>query len=143
MKHKIILVSVTILLGVIAWYFRSLLQSGSIGLCNGNFSCESILFRGVAWPFINSSSYLIVSTLILAFIPYSFLKIWLKIMIPYFIIALILVIETPALCGGMICFDRTLIASGLAKLFLILTILIILSKSLYLWFIFRRNKRNI
>ena len=143
MKYRIILVFTTILLWVIAWYLRSLLQSGSVGVCNGSFSCESILFRGVAWPFVDSSSYLIISTLILAFLPYSFLKTWLKIMIPYFIIALILVIETPILCGGMICFDRTLVASGLAKLFLILTILIIFSKSMYLWFIFYRNKRNI
>jgi hypothetical protein len=61
-------------------------------------------------------------------------------MIPYSIIAFIIVSLTAPLCGGMVCFDRTLVASGLSKIFLILTILILLTKSIYLFFKNRKNK---
>jgi len=61
-------------------------------------------------------------------------------MVPYFIITFLLTIHTPALCSGMLCDDRTLIASGFAKLFLILTILIIVGKSIQLFVISRKNK---
>jgi len=143
MKHRIILILIAVLLGVIALYFESLLRSETIGVCQGNTLCESSWFRGVIWPFLDSFWYVIISILFFVLFPFSFLKIWMKIMIPYFVVAFLLVASTPPLCSGFLCWDRNLIASGLAKLFLILTILIILSKSIYLWVISRRNKKTI
>jgi hypothetical protein len=40
----------------------------------------------------------------------------------------------------MICFDRTVVASGLSKIFLILTVLILVIKGIYLFVV--KSKKN-
>jgi len=143
MKHRIIVILILVLL-ILVMFFSTLLKfPEKNGLCQSDFACEEFWVRGVFWPINYSLIYLISSLALLIFFPYPFLKAWLKIMIPYFVIAFIAVITTPALCGGMICFDRTLVATGLSKLFLILTILILISKGVYVLIISKRKNKII
>lgn len=141
MRHKIILFLVLLILVTLIPISKWLRFPVEAGLCVNDFMCESFWVRGVSWPLNDSLLYLISSIALLIFFPFSFLKIWMKIMIPYFIIAFITVATTPAVCGGFLCFDRTLIASGLSKLFLILTILILLVKGIYLLIVSKRKKK--
>jgi len=141
MKYRIILIFVILLLGIIFGFLKYLLHPETIGLCQNNGLCNSFWSLGVAWPLHESLLYLIISIIPLIFLPFSFLKIWLKIMVPYFLIVLIFIIRTPDLCSGFLCWDRTLVASGFAKLFLILTVLIIIIQSIYFFIISKRNKK--
>jgi len=121
MKHRIVLVFITIFL---CFIFRS------TGLLD--------TYWALSFP------YLIGSVFLMALLPFNFLKIWLMIMIPVLLIGLVIISNISLTCAGwIVCFNKITVVNGFAKLFLIFTILIILSKSLYLWFIFRRNKRNI
>ncbi len=140
MKHRIILFIICLILGALLLYSDFFKNPINLGFCGQGGLCESNWFYGVFLPTYNSLIYLIIAISVLIFLPYSFLKTWMKIMIPYFVVALMLVINTDSLCGGMICFDRNIVASGFAKIFLILTILIILSKSIYL-FVVSKKKR--
>ena len=140
MKHRIYLVFVVILLVILIPFSKWLRFPAENGLCNNNFLCESYWLDGVALPLSNSLIYLIFSVAILIPFSFSVLKTWLKIMIPYFIVSLYFVAVTPDVCGGMLCWDRTLVASGLSKVFLILTILIVLTKSIYLFVVSKRAK---
>jgi hypothetical protein len=141
MKHRIIIIIAVAILGIIFWKMDMFKDPRVFGVCKEiDDLCESNWFYGVIVPLYKSLPYLISSLALLVFFPYSFLKIWMKIMIPYSIIAFIIVSLTAPLCGGMVCFDRTLVASGLSKIFLILTILILLTKSIYLFFKNRKNK---
>lgn len=116
--HRIILVSITILL-VAVFYIFNLIDT----------------YWATTLP------YLISSIIIISIFNYSYTIIFLYIMLPVFLISLAITLNTSLTCDSWaICFDRTLVASGFSKLFLILTILIILSKSLYLWIVSRRNK---
>ena len=142
MKRKIIFFVLIIIFSILLWFSKYLLSQDAIGICQGGFLCESFWFRGVLWPLHESLLYLIVSMIPFILLPFSFLKIWLKIIIPYFIIAIFFIISTPEVCSGIICFDRTLVASGFAKLFLILTILIIIGKSIHL-FVISKKKNNV
>lgn len=142
MKRRIILISIILLLGFVFWSLKYLVQPEILGLCINNGLCDSFWSLGVSWPLHESLLYLIASMIPFIFLPFSFLKIWLKIIIPYFIIALFFIISTPEVCSGIICFDRTLVASGFAKLFLILTILIIIVKSIHL-FVISKKENNV
>jgi len=53
----------------------------------------------------------------------------------------LITIMTPDICSGMICFDRTNVALGLSKLYLILTVLIVIIKTIF-DFIVSKNKRG-
>lgn len=142
MRHRIILFLVLVALVILIPISKWLRFPEQIGLCHGDFLCESFWTRGVFWP-INESVYFIISSIaLLIFFPFAYLKTWMKIMLPYAFIALFLIVMTPALCSGMICFDRTLIASGLSKIFLILTILILIIKSIYLFIISKRKSKK-
>ncbi|MEI7513024.1 MAG: hypothetical protein WCJ74_00180 [bacterium] len=142
MKHRIILLVFVVISGLVLWFADFFKDPNVIRVCVGvDDQCVSDWFYGVWLPVYKSLPYLISSIAILIFFPYNFLKIWMKIMIPYFVLALLLVATTSALCGGMICFDRTLIATGLSKIFLILTILILLIKSIYLFVISKRKQK--
>ena len=140
MKHKITLISVVLLLSLIFLFVSKSLNGDSLWVCQGDFLCQSFWFRGVLWPLHESLLYIIFATTFLVFLPLFFLKIWLKIIVPYFFIALIITISTPELCGGMICFDRTLVATGFGKIFLALTVFIIIGKSIHLFILSRKNK---
>lgn len=129
--------------GALWWYADFFKNPRVLGLCVGvDGFCKSEWLDGFWFPVYKSLPYLIASLSLLIFFPYSFLKTWMKIMIPYSIIAFIIISLTAPLCGGMICFDRTLIATGLSRLFLILTILILLTKSIHLLIISKRRKHN-
>jgi hypothetical protein len=141
MKHRIILFLVLAILVILIPVSKWLRFPTEIGLCNKDFLCEEFWIRGVFWPMNDSVYYIISSIALLIFFPYSFLKTWMKIMLPYAFIAFFLVVMTSPLCSGMICFDRTLVASGLSKVFLILTILILISKSIYLFVLSKKSKR--
>ncbi len=141
MKHRIIIIFATAVLSLMFWKIDILKDPKVFGIClDEKGFCRADWLDGVWFPLLNALPYLISSLALLIFFPYSFLKIWMKIMIPYSIIAFIIVSLTAPLCGGMVCFDRTLVASGLSKIFLILTILILLTKSIYLFFKNRKNK---
>jgi hypothetical protein len=141
LKSRIAMIILLVVLVVVLILIHYLKTQTILFFCEKNILCESEFFYGVLIPIYYSLFYLILSFLVLIFLPYSFLKLWLKVMIPYSIIALILIIETPALCGEIICFDRTDVAGGFSKLFLILTVLIIISKFIHLYFLSRRNKK--
>jgi hypothetical protein len=141
MKFRVIMIILSIILGIILAFIHYSETRAILNFCGNDVLCESKWLFGVIKPLYVSLIYIVFSLLSMSFISYSFLKLWLKIMVPYFVIALALVISTPALCGEMICFDRTLVAGGFSKIFLILTILIIISKSLYLYIISRKNKK--
>ncbi len=132
MKHRIIIVIVGLLLFASISILKIIGFPEQVTWCRSSFLCEEFWRRGVFWPISESVYYLILALVLLIPFPYHFLKTWMKIMIPYTIVALIIISLTPPLCGGMICFDRTLVASGLSKLFLISTIIILLAKGLYL-----------
>ncbi len=140
MKHRIILFAVLILLLVLIPISKWLRFPAEIGFCNNDFLCEEFWLDGIAIPLYNSLIYIISSITLLIFFPFNFLKTWMKIMIPYSIIAFIIVSLTEPLCGGMICFDRTVVASGLSKIFLILTVLILVIKGIYLFVV--KSKKN-
>ena len=142
MKHRIIIFLILLSSFFIMFYSKWLKFPEQIGLCLNDFMCEEFWIRGVFWPINESIIYLISSLTILIFFPYTFLKTWLKIMIPYAIVAFIIVSLTAPLCSGMICFDRTLVASGLSKIFLILTIIILLIKSIYLLVTSKRKSKK-
>jgi len=141
MKHRIIVFILVTLLGIIflsADYFKN---PNIFGVCVGiNGFCKSDWLDGVWFPVYKSLIYIISSLTILIFFPFHYLKTWMKIMIPYSVVAFIIVSLTSPLCSGMICFDRTLVASGLSKIFLILTVLILLTKSIYSLFVSRKLK---
>lgn len=141
MKRRIILIIVIVILSFLLWLSKYLLSQSTISFCHNDFLCVSLWFRGILWPLHDSFIYLIIAIIPFIFLPFSFLKIWLKIMIPYFVIVLILTIFTPDVCSGFLCWDRTLVASGFAKLFLILTILIIIGKFIQLFMASRRSKK--
>ena len=129
MKHRIILGIIIILLVFLFW---------STDLFKNN----EFWFDGIAIPLYWSLPYLIGSMIGMILLPYSFLRFWLKIMIPYFLIALVLTINTPSSCGSFfVCWDRTIIASAFSKLFLILTLIIVAFKSIQLYISSRRNKK--
>ncbi len=140
MKHRIILIGTALVFGIVYWYADFFKDPRTLGICPAvDDLCESNWFYGVWVPAYRSLSYIFFSIILLIFFPYTFLKTWMKIMLPYAFIAFFLIVMTPPLCGGMICFDRTLIASGLSKVFLILTILILISKSIYLFIVSKRK----
>jgi hypothetical protein len=142
MKHRIILFIVVLILGALFWYADFFKDPKILNICsNVDDLCESDWFYGIWVPIYRSLSYIISSIALLIFFPYSFLKTWMKIMLPYVFIAFFLVVMTSPLCSGMICFDRTLVASGLSKVFLILTILILLIKSIYLIIVPKRKSK--
>lgn len=143
MKHKIILFLVLILLLALIPLSKWLRFPAEIGFCNNDFLCEEFWRRGIYWPIHDSLLYIISSLVLLIFFPFHFLKTWMKIAIPYAIVALLIVVATSPLCSAMICFDRTLVASGLSKIFLILTILILLIKLVYNFVISKRKKKEI
>jgi len=143
LRSKIILLIISIVMVILCCAIYFLKTKTLLAPCNDSLLCESTLFYGIVLPLYNSLIYLIISIAIMIFFSFHFLKIWMKIIIPYFIVALLLVISTPALCEGMICWDRTLVASGLAKLFLILTVLIVISKSIYIWSVSRKERKTL
>lgn len=128
MKNKMILISTVIILSIVLWFSNNT-NDKLINFCGSDFLCQSFWFRGVILPFNVSLIYLILSIVLIIILPLSFLKTWLKIIIPFSIIGIIITILTPELCGGMICFDRTLVASGFGKLFLIITLVTVLVKT--------------
>ncbi len=142
MKHRIILAVICIILGLLYFYSDFFKNPVNLGMCANGGWCESDWFYGFFLPVYNFLLYIIISFIVLILFSYSYLKLWMKIMIPYFVIALLLVINTKPLCGGMICFNRTIIAGGFAKLFLIFTILIIIGKSIQLFIISKNKKKN-
>lgn len=142
MKRRIILISSILILSLIFVLGNFLKNQYFISFCGEQGLCQSFWFYGIWLPFYNTIFYIIGAIVLFLFLPFSFLKIWLKIIIPYFIIALFFIISTPEVCSGIICFDRTLVASGFAKLFLILTILIIIGKSINL-FVISKKKNNV
>jgi hypothetical protein len=142
MKHRIIIFVLGMVLGLAFWFADFFKDPNIMGVCIGvGGFCKSDWLDGVWFPIYKSLPYLISSLALLIFFPYSFLKTWMKIMLPYAFIAFFLVVMTSPLCSGMICFDRTLVASGLSKVFLILTILILISKSIYLFVLSKKSKR--
>ncbi len=126
----------------LAYVSKLFIAPENLKLCSNDLLCETFWVRGVYWPFHESIYFLIVSMALILVFPFSFLKTWLKIMIPFSVLAFIAIIATPGLCGGMLCFDRTLVASGMSKIFLFLTILILLIKGIYLWIIARKSKKT-
>jgi hypothetical protein len=144
MKHRIILFTTAIIFSVLYWQFDFFKNPNILGVCVGvEGFCKSDWLDGIWFPIYKSLIYIIFSIALLIFFPYTFLKTWMKIMLPFAFIAFFFIVMTPPLCGGMICFDRTLIASGLSKIFLTLTILILLSKSIYLFIISKKFKINL
>jgi len=137
-KYRIIILSISFVFFILFLLSKVLRFPENIGLCHNNGLCESFWLDGVAIPLFWSLPYLIISTLLLIFFSKNTFKLWVKIMIPAFIIFLIITITTPDICSGMICFDRTLVASGFAKLFLIFTVLIVLIKSIYNFIVSRK-----
>ena len=143
MKHRIIIFIVLVFLIALIPISKWLGIPEKISWCYSNFICESFWIRGVYWPLKESLIYLISALTVLIFFPISFLRIWLKIMVPYLVVAFLIIITTPELCGGMICFDRTLMATGLSKLFLISTVVILLFRSIYLLIISKRKPKEV
>jgi len=141
-KYRIVILSISLVLFVLFLLSKVLRFPENIGLCHNGGLCESNIFYGIWLPLHNSILYLLASTFLLLFSPKNTFKLWAKIMIPVFIVSLLIIITTPDICSGMICFDRTLVASGFAKLFLILTILIIVIKSVYNLFV-RKTKMTV
>ena len=133
-KYRIVILSISLAFFVLFLLSKVLRFPENIGLCHNDGLCESFWLDGVAIPLYWSLPYLIISTLLLLFFSKKTFKLWAKIMVPVFIISLIITITTPDICSGMICFDRTLVASGFAKLFLILTVLIVLIKTIFNFF---------
>ena len=140
-KYRIIILSISFVFFILFLLSKALRFPENIGLCHNNGLCESNIFYGIWLPFYNSIFYIFISTFLLIFFSKNTFKLWAKIIIPVFIISLIITITTPDICSGMICFDRTLVASGFAKLFLILTVIIIFIKLAYDLIISKRNKK--
>lgn len=143
MKHRIILVSIAVFLGVVAWLTIFLKNPGSNGLCINDFVCEDFWNFGVRLPIYYGMQYLVGILFIMAILPINFIKIWLRIFIPALILSLLMVLSSPTDCSAplMLCFNKLNLTQGLGKVLLILTLLIILTKSLYLWFISYRHKK--
>ncbi len=143
-KYRMI-IFLFMLVFAILFYFTSFLRYpnfiNNLWLCNNNGLCEFFWSRDIAWPLYSFLPYLFISTFLLLFFSKNTFKLWAKIMVPVFIVSLIITITTPDICSGMICFDRTLVASGFAKLFLIFTVLIIFIKLTYDLIISKRNKK--
>jgi len=143
MKHRIILVLVAILLGIIILSTVYLKNPGSNGLCVNDFGCEDFWNFGVRLPIFYGLQYIIGILLIMAVIPSTFIKIWLKFGVPFLFLGLLLILSTPTDCSAplMLCFNKLNVTQGLGKLLLIITGLIIITKSLYLWFVSKKNKK--
>ncbi|MEI6480634.1 MAG: hypothetical protein WCO12_03920 [bacterium] len=142
MRHRIILAVIIFFFGALFYFWNFFKDLTFFGVCSQKGFCESDWLDNVWFPVYNIFPYLIASVSILIFFPFIFFKTWLKIILPYSVISLILISITPGLCGGMVCFDRTDVAQGLSKIFLILTILIIIGKSIHLLVISKRNKKQ-
>lgn len=141
-KYRVFIIIILSFLFILFFLEKKLRFPVENGWCDkGDMPCESFWLDGIAMPIKYSLVYIISGVFLILFTTYSLFKLWLKIIIPFSILALIIIADTPALCVGMVCFDRTVIASGFAKLFLILTVLIIISKSIHLWIISRKNKK--
>ncbi len=104
-NYRFILGVLVIFLFVMIFVSKLLRFPQEIGLCYKDLLCESFWLDGVALPLYSSLPYLIISILILVLFSYSFLIIWMKIMIPFSLIALVLVVQTRYLFGGIIFFD--------------------------------------
>ena len=139
-KYRMIATLISVILFLLLILSKVLRFPENIGLCNNDGLCESFIFYGLWLPFFNSIFYFFISSFLLIFFPKNTLKLWAKIMIPTFVIFFVITIMTPDLCGGMICFDRTNVASALSKLFLILTALIVIIKSIYNLIVLRKKK---
>ncbi len=139
-KYRVVILSISIFFFISFLLSKVLRFPENLGLCHGSGLCESFWLDGVSIPLYWSLPYLIISTFLLFFFSKNTFKLWAKIMIPVFIISLIITITTPDICSGMICFDRTLVASGFSKLFLIMTVLILIVMSIYDHVIFKRKK---
>jgi len=140
-KHKLIIILISLIFFVLYLLSKVLRFPENIGLCNNNGLCESNFFYGVWLPFYNSVFYIFISSFLLIFFPKKLFKLWTKIMVPVFVFFLLITIMTPDICSGMICFDRTNVALGLSKLYLILTVLIVIIKTIF-DFIVSKNKRG-
>lgn len=143
MKHRIILISVAVFLGIIMGLTVLLKNPGSNGLCINNFSCEDFWNFGVRLPIYYGMQYLIGILLIMSIFSINFIKIWLKIFIPSLVLSFLIILSAPTDCDAplMLCFDKLNLSKGLGTLLLILTILIIISKSLYLYIVSRKDKK--
>ncbi len=121
MKHRIILILIAICLLAVFKFF-GLLDS--------------------YWSY--SLPYLIISLFLMTLLPVKFIKIWLIIMIPILLISLVISLNTSKTCSGWaICFDRIIVVKGLSKLFLILTVLIVISKFIYIWSVSRKERKTL
>ena len=142
-RYRLVIISISLLLFLLFFLSKNLRFPEHFILCKNDGLCESFWFYGVWLPFHDSIFNLFVSVFILIFLSLNTLKLWLKIMIPFSLFALYVIITTPDICSGMICFDRTLVASGFGKVFLRLTILIVIIKTIYDYIILKKKNGKI
>ncbi len=142
MKHRIILISLAFLFGVVIYLTVFLKNPGSNGLCINSFSCEDFWNFGVRLPIYYGLQYFVGSLLLISIFSFSYVKIWMKFTIPFLLVGLLVIISTPTDCDAplMLCFNKLNITHSLGKLLIILTVIIILSKYIYNLYISRKNK---
>ena len=131
-KNIFILLFITglaVLLGLITSF------PDSLGLCkeNNGFTCLEQFSRTTGEPLLFASPFIFLTLLILYFTSEDTFNTWKKFGLAGFILGLILVILTPSDCNGgwiTICLTKTFTSLLIGVLFLVISLIIILVKSL-------------
>ncbi|MFA6184476.1 MAG: hypothetical protein WC682_05280 [Parcubacteria group bacterium] len=130
-KEILILLGVGILMFIIG---IGIVYPEMVGLCNINDNACIYKFPvfSLGEPLLLGAPFLIVVSIILFFLRHDFYNVWKKFAKIFLPIAIILILITPTQYGGFVGIDKEMATWGLASLFLISSLGIIIWKSIQL-----------
>lgn len=136
MSHRKILGTLVVIITLLFGIGLSLMYPNNIGLCSIGERCvyDSVFYL---WkPLLFSLIPVLLVLILFLFLSDKFFNIWWKFALVYFILAFLWISTTPIMCRSLICFDREYVAIVSGVGFLIVSFIIIITKTVLL----RRKK---
>ena len=143
MRHRITLAAIATALLIIGWLTTLIDFQNVLSWCGGNNECKNFWIFGFKQPLYWSIYYLFLSICFACIFSRKILFFWLKFAVPFVIVSLVLVSLAPLDCNAslMLCFQKVNTSQSLGKIFLTLTIIIVIAKSIHLLVVSKRNKK--
>ena len=141
MKHRLKILYVIIFLGI----FMLILHFGDLSsiskFCGVDSNCKDLIIFGFKQPLYIGVQYILLSLVCLLIFSEKLFKTWFVFFKFFMFVSLLFVIFSPVDCNAplMLCFDKVNVTKIFGALLLILTILILIIKSIYLHY----SNRNI
>ena len=122
---------VAVLLCLVAYGAMYPENFGIFGICSANdYSCVESFAYKLGEPLFFISLGLLISVVALFFANEAILKLWQKITIIYFLVALLITTLLPITCHGWFCFEKENTAQLLGGGLFLITLILIISKKL-------------